>query len=133
MIDYNELLKKAKEVSDYSYSPYSKFPVGAALLTDENKVFTGTNVENSSYGLCLCAERIAVGQAVSSGFKNFKAIAIIGQKAKPCNPCGACLQVLSEFGPEMELILEDKEGQPIVKTLRDFLPNMFTPDSLQGN
>lgn len=134
-IKYKQLLDKAIEISKRSYSPYSCFPVGAALLveseTEEEVVFCGCNIENSSYSLALCAERAAVAQAVSSGYKKFKAVAIIAQNLKPCNPCGACLQVLSEFSSDMEIILEDSNGEPIVKKIYDFLPNMFTPELLK--
>jgi cytidine deaminase len=134
-INYEELLKKAVEISRLSYSPYSKFPVGAALLVDspDETVFTGCNIENSSYSLCLCAERAAVSHAVSSGHRNFRAIAIIAESLRPCNPCGACLQVLVEFSPDMEIILENPDGTPYVRTLKDYLPHMFTPDQLKSS
>ena len=93
-----ELFEKAKEVSKNSYSPYSEFPVGAAILVDDDLVFCGTNVENRSYGLTNCAERSAVFSAVSSGYKKIYAIAIVAPKADyPVGPCGACRQVLTEF------------------------------------
>lgn len=134
-IKYKQLLDKAIEISKRSYSPYSCFPVGAALLVEseneEEVIFCGCNIENSSYSLALCAERAAVAQAVSSGYRKFKAVAIIAQNLKPCNPCGACLQVLSEFSSDMEIILEDINGEPVVKKLSDFLPNMFTPELLK--
>lgn len=132
-INYEELLQKAVEISDRAYCPYSGFPVGAALVVDneEETVFLGCNIENSSYSMCLCAERTAVGQAVSSGYQKFKAIAIIAKNLRPCNPCGACLQVLTEFSPEMEVILQNPDGTPMVKKLIDFLPSMFTSTLLK--
>jgi cytidine deaminase len=132
-INYQALINQAVEISKSSYSPYSKFPVGAALLSDseDEKVFVGCNIENSSYSLCLCAERAAVSQAVSAGYRKFKAIAIIAQTLKPCNPCGACLQVLAEFAPDMEIILQNPDGSPCIQNLKGFLPNMFTPDLLK--
>ena len=132
-ITHKELLSKAIEASHFSYSPYSCFPVGAALLIDDEseRVFSGCNIENSSYSLCLCAERAAVSQAVSMGYKKFKAIAIISKNLKPCNPCGACLQVLCEFAPNIDIILENSDGEPIVKNIKEFLPNMFTPELLK--
>lgn len=131
-INYQELLNQAIDASKMTYSPYSNFPVGAALMTGDGDVFLGCNIENSSYSLCICAERTASVKAVSAGKKDFKAMAIISPKIKPCFPCGACLQFLSEFGSNMELILEDVDGNPVVKKISDFLPNMFTPKSLQG-
>lgn len=134
-IEYQELINKAKVASEKSYSPYSEFPVGAALLVDvdgkEEKVYLGCNIENSSYSLCLCAERAAVAQAVSEGHQHFKAIGIIAQRLKPCNPCGACLQVLVEFSPTMDVILENEDGSLKVNKLIEYLPHMFTPELLQ--
>ncbi|MFN8670786.1 MAG: cytidine deaminase [Candidatus Sericytochromatia bacterium] len=135
-VTYKELLDKAIEVSDLSYSPYSCFPVGASLLAEKDgkeEIFVGCNIENSSYSLCLCAERAAVAQAVTKGYKNFKAVAIIAKNLKTCNPCGACLQVLCEFSTDMDIILEDNNGNPLVKNIKDFLPNMFTPEQLKRN
>lgn len=134
-INYENLLKKAVEISKLSYSPYSKFPVGSALLVDgpEEIVFSGCNIENSSYSLCLCAERAAVSQAVSAGYQNFRAIAIIAENLRPCNPCGACLQVLAEFSQDIEIILENHDGSPYVRKLKDYLPHMFTPEQLTNS
>ncbi len=131
--NYQDLLNKAIEIAKRSYCPYSSFPVGAALLIESSEeiVFLGCNVENSSYSLALCAERGAVSQAVCAGYTNFKAIAIIAENLRPCNPCGACLQVLAEFSPDMEVILENPDRTPLVQTLREFLPNMFTPEQLK--
>lgn len=100
-MDTAALIEAAKSAADYSYSPYSRFRVGAALLCTDGTVFTGTNVENASYGLTNCAERSAVFSAVSSGYKDFAAIAVYSpDSAEPVPPCGACRQVLSEFVDE---------------------------------
>ena len=89
-----------------SYSPYSQFAVGAALLTDGGKVYTGCNVENASYGMTICAERVAVLKAVSEGHRKFKALAVVGGRGKAVPPCGACLQVLAEFcSPDFPIYL----------------------------
>src|SRR5271157_4697941 len=104
-IVYQRLIKEARKAMKNSYSPYSRFKVGAALLTDGGEIFSGTNVENCSYGLTICAERLAVYKAVSEGEKKFKAIAIVAGGKSCCYPCGACLQVLSEFVPDMDVIL----------------------------
>ena len=126
----NELFGKAVEASGNSYSPYSKFKVGAALLTESGNIYTGCNIENASYSLTMCAERTAVFKAVSQGEKNFKAIAIAGSPnddfSNPCPPCGACLQVLSEFcGDDFIIILSDGEHK-----LSDFLPHRFNNENL---
>lgn len=121
----DELLRLANDAAKHSYSKYSGFSVGAALLTAEGKIFTGCNIENSSFSLTNCAERTAVFKAVSEGYTQFRAIAIVGgadgDMSKPCIPCGACLQVLSEFcDDQMKIILTDGEYG-----LADFLPNRF--------
>lgn len=132
-INYSELLEFAHKASDNSYSPYSFFPVGAALLTEDGKIYQGCNVENSSYSLGICAERTSAVKAVSEGHVKFKAIAVISKKLNPCNPCGACLQVLGEFCEDMEIILENEDKTPLVKKLSDFLPNRFTPENLKSS
>lgn len=121
-----ELFSFAVKASEKSYSPYSNFKVGAVLLTQDGQIFTGCNIENSSYSMTICAERTAVFKAVSSGFKNFRAIAIAGSAnddfSEPCRPCGACLQVLSEFcDDDFMIVLADG-----VHRLKDFLPKRFT-------
>lgn len=126
-----ELFEAAVKASEKSYSKYSGFSVGAALLTADGKLFTGCNIENASYSLTNCAERTAVFKAVSEGYTDFTAIAVAGSPAddfsKPCFPCGACLQVLSEFcGNDMRIILSDGEYR-----LSDFLPKRFCEDSMK--
>ncbi|ETS91701.1 MULTISPECIES: cytidine deaminase [Veillonella] len=91
------LIKRAKEARLKSYSPYSHFAVGAAVLCDDGTIFSGCNVENASYGLTNCAERTAIFKAVSEGYKKFKALAVVADSAGPCAPCGACRQVIAEF------------------------------------
>lgn len=127
----DELYKNAVEASLDSYSPYSGFRVGAALLTDSGKLYTGCNIENASYSMTICAERTAIFKAISEGEKRFCAIAIAGSSgdnySKPCYPCGACLQVLSEFcGRELPVILSDGEHM-----FSDFLPNAFNADNME--
>jgi cytidine deaminase len=121
------LLKKAVAASRKAYAPYSKFQVGAALLTDTGEIFTGCNVENMSYGLTNCAERTAVFSAVAAGKKKFKAIAIVAPKAVPY-PCGACRQVLSEFGGR-DLIVVVAQSSKLEHfeqfTLAQLLPKSF--------
>lgn len=125
-----ELLVKAEKALEYSYSPYSHFSVGAALLTKEEKVYTGCNIENKSFSPTVCAERTAFFKAVSQGERNFEAIAIVGRYAdgtvKPlCAPCGVCRQVMSEFcSSDFKIILGSPES-PRVFTLGELLPQSF--------
>lgn len=121
------LVSLARLASRESYSPYSRFPVGAALLA-EGTVFTGCNVENASYGLTLCAERVAVTAAVAAGKRAFTTLAVAAGKGRAARPCGACLQVLAEFcGPDFPILLAplDKPGAVERFTLADLLPQTF--------
>lgn len=125
---YEELMKKAIEVSKNSYSPYSKFAVGACLETDDGSLYTGCNFENASYGLSICAERNAIGSAIADGKKIIKAIAIYSPNQDNCVPCGACRQVMHEFctsDEELDIIL--KNGNELkIYTLAQLLPESFS-------
>lgn len=124
---YEELMQQAIEVSQYSYSPYSKFPVGACLLTSNGKTYKGCNFENSSFGMTICAERNAVGSAIADGQTKIKAIAIYSPNQDNCAPCGACRQVLHEFcdnDNELDIILKDGQNLKIY-TLAQLLPESF--------
>jgi cytidine deaminase len=127
-MDNKELVDEARRAVEAAYAPYSGFPVGAALLTAKGDVYTGSNVENSSYGLSVCAERAAVFKAVNDGRKDFVALAVASDADEPPLPCGACLQVLAEFAPDMEIIAA---GRNAVKqaTVRDLLPSPFRIDT----
>lgn len=118
------LYAAAKKVVKLSYSPYSKFPVGAAVLTKSGKIFTGTNVENVSYGLTICAERVAVCNAVSNGYRDIIAIAIYSDR-DGITPCGACRQFIAEFG-ERILVIYKKQGKTMAYPISDLLPEPFT-------
>jgi len=125
---YEELMDKAIEVSKYSYSPYSKFAVGACLETEDGSIYTGCNFENSSYGLSICAERNAIGSAIAEGKRKIKAIAIYSPNQDNCAPCGACRQVLHEFCEEdskLDVILKNKDELKIY-TLAQLLPESFS-------
>lgn len=126
-----ELFSQAVRAAGSSYSKYSGFSVGAALLTEDGQIFTGCNIENASFSLTNCAERTAVFKAVSEGVTAFKAIAVAGSSdgdfSKPCIPCGACLQVLSEFcGDDFVIVLSNGWFR-----LADFLPTRFSGDRLK--
>ncbi len=123
MASEKELIEKAVSMLDLSYSPYSHFPVGAALECEDGAVFTGCNIENASYGLTNCAERTAAFKAVSEGHRKFKRIVIAGRCEDYCWPCGACRQVLYEFGPDMEVICLNGAGEAARKTLKELLPH----------
>lgn len=127
--EYETLASQALEARACSYSPYSKYSVGAALLTEEGEIIRGCNVENASYGLTLCAERSAVMSAVSKGKKKFSAIAVATKDGG--FPCGACRQVLNEFNPEMAVIIVNEKGEIVCKTtLETLLPSAFGPNNL---
>lgn len=122
------LLKRARQAAKNSYAPYSRFPVGAAVMAQDRRVFAGCNVENASYGLTLCAERAAVLAAVSAGVRRLRAVAITGGRGRAARPCGACLQVLAEFaGPDLKILLAplDKPGLIESLTLAECLPESF--------
>ncbi|NES25268.1 MAG: cytidine deaminase [Symploca sp. SIO3E6] len=122
------LKEQAQQVLTKAYAPYSKFRVGAALLTHEGNIFTGCNVENSSYGLTICAERAAVACAIAheGGDKmKLRAIVIVSEPKKPCAPCGACRQVLSEFGWEAMVFFQGKDDKLMELTVAELLPEAF--------
>lgn len=126
------LLERARSARAHAYAPYSRFSVGAALLAADGRVFTGCNVENASYGLGNCAERVAIGKAVSEGAREFTAIAVTGpEDTEACTPCGACRQVLSEFGPEMPVIVPSSAAEGFdVHRVDELLPHAFGPARL---
>lgn len=114
-MDYRALLDMAIEATKYSYAPYSKVTVGAALLGVSGKVYTGVNVENASFGATNCAERTAIFKAVSEGEREFTAIAIASNLDHPISPCGICRQVILEFGSEIDVILGDEKDYAVYK------------------
>jgi cytidine deaminase len=126
------LLQAAREAAERAYAPYSAFPVGAAALTADGQVVTGCNVENASYGLTVCAERVATFAAVAAGHRELRAVAVFAPKVRGVTPCGACRQVLNEFKPaggDLLVILEGDQGPEIVP-LSDLLPRSFGPRDL---
>ena len=130
----NELVKAATEARNLSYSPYSKFKVGAALLCKDGKVFKGANIENSSYPLCMCAERNALYNAMMDGYKkeDFVALAISADTDEPCSPCGACRQVISELFPrDGVIVLANLKGDVKETNIAELLPFAFSGDDLK--
>lgn len=126
-----KLIKKAIEMLNFSYAPYSNFHVGAALLTSEGRIYTGCNIENAAYGPSNCAERTAIFKAVSEGKKEFEAIAIVGGKNEKienfCPPCGVCRQVLAEFcKKDFEIVLAKSTNEYKIMTLEQLLPESFS-------
>jgi cytidine deaminase len=126
----NDLIDRAREASKNAHCPYSRFRVGAAVLTDTDSVFAGCNVENASYGLTICAERNAVFQMVAHAGRNIVAVVIYTPTQEPASPCGACRQVLNEFGPRARVISVCDSAARIDTTVDRLLPGAFGPGNL---
>jgi cytidine deaminase len=124
-MDISRLIKEAQQARQRAYAPYSGLNVGAALLSSDDKIFTGCNVENASFGLTECAERVAIFNAVSSGVTKFKAIAVASDGEGFCRPCGACRQVIREFGADILVIMVSRQGEYEVKSIAELLPGSF--------
>ena len=120
------LIAAAKRAREKAYAPYSNYKVGAALLAEDGRVFTGCNVENASFGLTVCAERNAVAAAIQAGSTGFRAIAIVVDDTSPAAPCGACRQVLAEFKNDLHVILANLEGKRKDCVLSELIPELFT-------
>lgn len=135
-MDNKELLKIAEDMRDFSYSPYSNFKVGAALLTKSGKVYTGCNIECASIGGTNCAERTALFKAISEGEKEVEAIAIASsnsEKDEPTYPCGICRQVIIEFGPDIKIITGYTEGKIYECKISDLIPHYFSGSDFIDN
>ncbi len=125
------LIDRALAAREKAYAPYSKYKVGAALLTADGEIYEGCNVENAAYGLCMCAERTAVFKAVSDGVREFAAIAVATENGG--SPCGSCRQVLREFAPDLTVIITDAAGNFRETTLSQLLPDSFGPEQLSNS
>lgn len=123
------LVARAREVQAHAHAPYSKFRVGAALEADDGRVFVGCNVESASYGLTICAERMALGAGVAAGARRFRRVAVVTDVDPPAAPCGACRQLLAEFGMDLEVIAAGR-SQERRWTLGALLPDAFTREAL---
>jgi cytidine deaminase len=130
--DLKRLGDAARTASQHAYCPYSKFRVGAAVLTEGGEVYSGCNVENASYGLTICAERNAVFQATARGRRTIVAVAVYTPTTSPTAPCGACRQVINEFGPDAEVISICDGPGTIRARLSELLPQAFGPQNLGG-
>ena len=121
-MDFTSLIESARQVREKAYAPYSHFKVGAAVRTKNGRVFTGCNVENLSFGLTICAERVAVGAAVAAGERDFEALAVVADSKEPVTPCGACRQVLAEFSTTLPICSANLEGEVYESSIAELLP-----------
>lgn len=130
-MDKTGLIDEAKKAREMAYVPYSKFKVGAALLTKDGKVYRGCNIENVAYSMCNCAERTALFKAYSEGDKEYKALVVVADTDRPVSPCGACRQVISELCPkEMKVILTNLKNDIQELTVEELLPGAFSSEDL---
>lgn len=132
-MNIDQLIEEAKLGREKAYVPYSKFGVGAALLTKDGKVYQGCNIENAAYSMCNCAERTAIFKAYSEGDRDFQLLAVVADTERPCSPCGACRQVISELCPrDMLVVLTNLKGDKQEITVADLLPGAFSPEDLHA-
>lgn len=130
-MEVTSLIAEAKKAMEKAYVPYSKFQVGAALLTEDGKVYQGCNIENAAYSMCNCAERTALFSAYAHGDRKFKTLAVIADTDRPVSPCGACRQVISELCPnDMKVVLTNLNGDIKELTVAELLPGAFSPEDL---
>ncbi|MCC6953985.1 MAG: cytidine deaminase [Deltaproteobacteria bacterium] len=129
--DLKSLIDAAKNAASNSYSPYSRFAVGAAILCENGEVYSGCNVENAAYGSANCAERSAIFTAISAGCREVRVVVIYTPTESPAAPCGACRQVINEFGPDAEIVSTCKTEKVIRSRLSDLLPHAFGPKNLE--
>ncbi|MDQ0197257.1 cytidine deaminase [Neobacillus ginsengisoli] len=130
-MNIDQLIEEAKIAREKAYVPYSKFGVGAAILTKDGKVYRGCNIENAAYSMCNCAERTAIFKAYSEGDRDFQLLAVVADTDRPCSPCGACRQVISELCPrDMKVVLTNLNGDIKEMTVEELLPGAFSSEDL---
>ena len=131
LVNIEQLIEEAKAAREMAYTPYSKFKVGAALLTKDGTVYKGCNIENAAYSMCNCAERTAIFKAYSEGDKEYTAIAVVADTVRPVPPCGACRQVIAELCPkDMKVVLTNLQGDVSELTVSELLPGAFSAEDL---
>ena len=129
-----KMFKAAVEAKKNAYVPYSKFPLGAAVLTEDGSIYSGANIENASYSLTNCAERSAIFNAVSQGERKIEALLIVSSTEDPVTPCGACRQVIEEFADgEIDVIMMTEDGKELSMTSTELLPGAFSESSMEKN
>ncbi|MGI5842497.1 MAG: cytidine deaminase [Christensenellales bacterium] len=132
-MDYKKLIQEAIKVNNSAYTPYYKFKVGASVMSKNGQIFIGCNVENITPAPCCCAEQVAITSAVANGHRDFVAIAVYGNGADYCFPCGSCRQLIVEFNPDMDVIVAKSESDFKVFKASDLLPHFFSPKNLKQN
>lgn len=129
-----KMFKKAKKAQKNAYVPYSEFPLGAAVLTEDGSIYTGVNIENASFSLTNCAERSAIFTAVSQGKKKIEALLIVSSTENPVPPCGACRQVIQEFADgDIEVVMMTEDGKEQTMTSKELLPGAFSNQDMEKN
>lgn len=123
--DLQKLIDKAKDAREKAFAPFSNFKVGAALVSKNGEIFTGCNIENASYGLTMCAERVAIFKAISEGTKDFVQLAVVGDTEDLTPPCGACRQIIWEFCGDIPLVLANLDGKSETVQMKELLPRAF--------
>ena len=132
VIDPERLVSAAREAFNNAYAPYSGYSVGAAVLAEDGQIYTGVNIENAVYPLTLCAERVAIFSAIAAGNRRILGLAVVTSNGG--SPCGACRQVMREFGPQsMPVFIADAQGNYRTRTLSELLPDSFSADDLRGS
>lgn len=129
--NYSVLFTHAKKAQRKAVAPFSHFPVGAALETKSGKIYSGCNIEVSSYSLTMCAERVAIFKAISEGETEFRTLVVVANTKEFCPPCGACRQVLAEYAPEIKIVLLNSQGETTHTTISNLLPEAFNKDFLE--
>jgi len=128
-----EFLSILRAQKEKALAIYSHFKVAAVLVTTDGRLFTGVNIESSSYGLTMCAERVALFKALSEGYREFKELHLISDAREPCPPCGACRQLLMDYAPNLKVVMYGEGGDSEENWLKELLPKAFTPDNLENN